>query len=189
MTNLIHEAADELKDLFEKTTQWAEDRNLIKGATPQAQFTKLIEEWAEFAEGWETSDADELKDGLGDTTVVLTVLAAQLGTNPIECMQAHGSVNFHFNHFEDESIISAIFRQIVIMFGRLATGISKKDQEKIKSSLGAALVGVAALTEQFGLTMQIALAHSYNEIKDRKGRMVDGVFVKEADLIKMGLSV
>ena len=33
--------------------------------------------------------------------------------------------------------------------------------------------------EQHGLTVQDCLEHAYNDIKDRKGTMVDGVFIKE----------
>ena len=32
------------------------------------------------------------------------------------------------------------------------------------------------------ITMEACLNTAYNDIKDRKGRMVDGVFVKEEDL-------
>jgi hypothetical protein len=33
-----------------------------------------------------------------------------------------------------------------------------------------------------GLTMEECLSVAYNDIKDRKGMMVDGVFIKESDL-------
>jgi uncharacterized protein (DUF2141 family) len=32
------------------------------------------------------------------------------------------------------------------------------------------------------ISMNECLTVAYNDIKDRKGRMVDGIFVKEADL-------
>jgi hypothetical protein len=33
-----------------------------------------------------------------------------------------------------------------------------------------------------GVTIEACIEMAYDEIKDRKGRMIDGVFVKEADL-------
>jgi len=33
------------------------------------------------------------------------------------------------------------------------------------------------------LSMQECLQVAYDDIKDRKGRMIDGVFVKESDLV------
>ena len=97
--------------MFERIRQWAADRNLIEGATPQMQFMKLIEEVGELAEGIAKSRKDAVLDGIGDAVVVLTILAAQHGVDIEYCIDL-----------------------------------------------------------------------AYNEIKDRKGKMVNGAFVKEADL-------
>jgi hypothetical protein len=35
---------------------------------------------------------------------------------------------------------------------------------------------------QLGLDVEKCIASAYDEIKDRKGRMINGVFVKEEDL-------
>ena len=48
--------------------------------------------------------------------------------------------------------------------------------------IGDCMVVLAIIAEQHGLTISNCLEHAYNDIKDRKGRMIDGVFVKEADL-------
>lgn len=36
---------------FEDIRRWAEDRNLVMGSNPQAQFVKLMEEIGELAAG------------------------------------------------------------------------------------------------------------------------------------------
>ena len=92
-------------DLIRK---WADDRNLIEGATPQAQMLKMTEEVGELANGIARGNEDVVKDSIGDCVVVLTILAAQFNMNIEDCIDA-----------------------------------------------------------------------AYDEIKDRKGRMVDGIFVKE----------
>lgn len=96
---------------FEKIRNWAHARDLIHGATPQAQFVKLIEEIGELAEGIAKSRKDAVVDGIGDAVVVLTILAAQHNVSIEQCIEA-----------------------------------------------------------------------AWGEIKDRKGRMINGTFVKEADL-------
>ena len=96
---------------IELIRQWAHDRNIIEGATPQAQFVKLIEEIGELAQGIAKNRHEAIKDGIGDAVVVLTILAAQ-----------------------------------------------------------------------HGLLIEDCISYAYNEIKDRKGRMVGGVYVKESDL-------
>ena len=94
-------------DLIRK---WADDRNLIEGATPQAQMLKLTEEVGELAHGVARTDVGKVQDSIGDAVVVLTILAAQYGMTVEECIEV-----------------------------------------------------------------------AYDEIKDRKGRMVDGIFIKEED--------
>lgn len=45
--------------------------------------------------------------------------------------------------------------------------------------IGDCMVVLAIIAEQHNLTVTECLEHAYNDIKDRKGMMIDGVFVKE----------
>lgn len=45
--------------------------------------------------------------------------------------------------------------------------------------IGDIIVVLINIAERNGLTLEQCLTHAYNDIKDRKGKMVDGVFVKE----------
>ena len=45
--------------------------------------------------------------------------------------------------------------------------------------IGDCMVVLAIIAEQHNLTVTECLKHAYNDIKDRKGMMIDGVFVKE----------
>jgi hypothetical protein len=45
--------------------------------------------------------------------------------------------------------------------------------------IGDIIVVLVNIAERNKLSIQQCLEHAYNEIKDRKGKMVDGVFVKE----------
>ena len=72
---------------FEKIRNWAHARNIIKGATPQSQFVKLIEEVGELASGIGKGRKDEVVDGIGDAVVVLTILAAQHDVSIEQCIE------------------------------------------------------------------------------------------------------
>lgn len=48
--------------------------------------------------------------------------------------------------------------------------------------IGDCIVCLAILAEQSDLTIQQCIEHAYNDIKDRKGVMRNGVFIKESDL-------
>lgn len=99
-----------MQTLTNNIRNWAIYRGLDE-ADPNKQMLKLMEEVGEIAAGLARGNTDEVKDGIGDVQVVITILAAQLGTSIEECTQL-----------------------------------------------------------------------AYDEIKERKGKMVNGVFVKEADL-------
>ena len=51
----------------------------------------------------------------------------------------------------------------------------------IKDDIGDIMVVLINIMVRNNLTMQECLAVAYEDIKDRKGKMIDGVFVKEGD--------
>lgn len=69
--------------------------------------------------------------------------------------------------------------------GELAKAINKKDRDQQIDGLGDVIVTLVCVAEQLGLNIEECCLAAYDEIKDRKGKMIDGVFVKEADLAKM----
>ncbi|MDW0499028.1 MazG-like family protein [Mannheimia haemolytica] len=95
-----------MQQLIKNIEQWAEDRNLINGSTPQKQMLKLMEE-----------------------------------------------------------------------FGELCGGIARN---KGKYSRFFGILHHLALINRF--TLNDCLAHAYDQIKDRKGEMQAGIWVKEDDL-------
>lgn len=113
----LHTECDRLTDLLalanernQRVVRWAAARNLIHGSDPKNQTIKLGEEFGELCAAIARGKIEDAVDAIGDMTVVLTILAAQLGTPIDACQDA-----------------------------------------------------------------------AWEQIKDRKGRMVNGVFVKEAD--------
>tara|TARA_B100001778_G_C18598788_1_gene636146 strand:- start:15 stop:455 length:441 start_codon:yes stop_codon:yes gene_type:complete len=64
--------------------------------------------------------------------------------------------------------------------GELSDSVCKgKD---IKDDIGDMLVVMLNITTRNGVSLEDCLARAWQDIKDRKGRMVDGIFVKETDL-------
>ena len=64
--------------------------------------------------------------------------------------------------------------------GELSDSVCKgKD---IKDDIGDMLVVMLNIATRNGVTLSECLARAWDDIKDRKGKMVDGIFVKEEDL-------
>lgn len=71
------------------------------------------------------------------------------------------------------------FAKLIQEAGELSDNICKgKD---IRDDIGDMMVVLINIAERNSLSLTECLEVAYNDIKDRKGRMVDGVFVKEAD--------
>jgi len=74
------------------------------------------------------------------------------------------------------------FCKLVSEVGELGDNIGKNRIEATKDDVGDCLVVLIILAQQMGYELSEALSVAYNDIKDRKGKMVNGVFIKESDV-------
>jgi len=68
----------------------------------------------------------------------------------------------------------------------LLRAILNEDEEQIIDGIGDTLVTLIILSEQLGLDPEGCLERAYQEIKDRKGKTVNGEFIKTSDNGKSG---
>ena len=66
--------------------------------------------------------------------------------------------------------------------GEVAASLARNDRYALEDGIGDVLVTLIILGQQNDLSIERCLNTAYNEISDRKGKMVNGVFVKEEDL-------
>jgi NTP pyrophosphatase (non-canonical NTP hydrolase) len=66
-------------------------------------------------------------------------------------------------------------------FLELMEAVLVRDQKKIVDSVGDMEVVLTHIAAFNGYTLTGCYEHAYDEIKDRKGKMVNGIFVKEED--------
>ncbi len=64
--------------------------------------------------------------------------------------------------------------------GELSDNICKG--RDISDDIGDMIVVLINIAERNGLSLATCMEKAWNDIKDRKGRMIDGIFVKEEDL-------
>ena len=64
-------------------------------------------------------------------------------------------------------------------FMELLDGLNHNKIDDIKDAIGDIQVVLAAMCAQLGLDIDECREIAWEQIKDRKGKMVDGVFVKE----------
>lgn len=65
--------------------------------------------------------------------------------------------------------------------GELSDNVCKN--RDIRDDIGDCIVVLINIAERNKVTLTECLAKAYDDIKDRKGRMIDGIFVKEGDVL------
>ncbi len=66
--------------------------------------------------------------------------------------------------------------------GELARGVNRKDFKLTQDSVGDITIALISLCEQVGLDYMTSVDIAFKEVKDRKGEIVNGQFIKETDL-------
>lgn len=151
--------------------KWAHDRNLIAASNPERQALKLVSEIGELAKAVAEDDREEQLDGLGDAIVVATIIAAQYGENLVELAQ----------HDVMAMMLPGIGLLPYMVQGQLCDAIAKGNRSQAVSLLGCLVVSLDAYAMMLGLNLMDGVRRAYGEIKDRKGIMYQGVFIKSDD--------
>jgi len=87
----------------------------------------------------------------------------------------------HERNLIDGATNMSQFAKLISEAGELSNNIAKgKD---CRDDIGDMIVVLINIAERNGYTIEECLAQAWNDIKDRKGKMINGTFVKEADLV------
>jgi len=71
------------------------------------------------------------------------------------------------------------FMKLVEEVGELSNAILKDNKAEQIDALGDINVVLIILAEQLGFDLDTCLEYAYNEIKNRKGKTINGSFIKE----------
>lgn len=159
-----------LQELITNVQQWSIDRGLDK-ADSKKQMLKLYEEFGELASGLVKGNKEVVKDSIGDVVVVLIILAQQQGIESIS------DFNIICNHLQPNNLMPKASETIGLI--SLQVRWTKDEIEELIVRLISYLRTIAKYE---GLKFEDCLSQAWNEIKDRKGKLIDGVWVKEEDL-------
>ncbi|EOV2558308.1 MazG-like family protein [Enterococcus faecalis] len=72
--------------------------------------------------------------------------------------------------------------KVIEEVGEVAAALARNNKNDLRDGIGDVVVTLVILAMQNDMDLYECLNQAYNEIKDRKGKNVNGVFVKEADL-------
>lgn len=76
------------------------------------------------------------------------------------------------------SDVKSQFVKLIEEAGELANAIAKKNDIEFADAIGDMVVVLTIMAAQNGMMIEDCIDNAWQEIKDRKGKMVDGIFVK-----------
>lgn len=162
------------KELVTLTKKWFVDRDLEHGGRLDKQALKLSEEFGELCAGYLKQNEKLTKDSIGDCAVVIVGLALLIdvdvhsifksadGVRPKETMESFKLLNANISEFQ------------------LSQDLASK--EMCRHNLVRAVAYLKSISKALNYDFADCFEVTYNEIKDRKGKWIDGNFVKEEDL-------
>lgn len=142
--------------------KWAQDRNLIKGSTVQAQALKGLSELGELADNLAKGKC--IKDDVGDNCVVAVIVDTINGQVPTVYATALRS------GWTTDDIVAEAAHDWAYYLGESASA-GRTDIPEL----------MWELCRIKGIDFEECLFTAWNDIKDRKGIMHQGVFIKESD--------
>ena len=157
---------------LENVKQWFIDRDLENGGRLDKQSLKLSEEFDELCAGYLKKNEQLTKDSIGDCAVVIVGLALLIKVDVQEIFKTsenNENVMTCFSHLSRNISDFQIYQEF-----------SAKDIPRL--SLVRAIRWLKSLSTALGYDFEECFELAYQEIKDRKGRWIDGTFVKEEDL-------
>lgn len=157
-----------MEELINKVVQWSKDRNL-NTADPNKQRLKLWEEFGELNAAIARNDREGAIDAIGDMLVVMIIYKQQLGYGSNDVFEPKLDNLDFLGRLEDIALIDYIGR-----------GIS--ESRSYIEVIRMVVENLTVLSYRLSTNLEECLAAAYDVIKDRKGKMINGVFVKESDL-------
>jgi hypothetical protein len=157
---------------------WADERRILDGSTCWNQFGKLIEEAGELGVALAEDDRDEIKDGIGDCSVVLAIIACQRGLDLGTCA-AFFSDSGDCQLWAQETLPGIAYEKLIVSLGLLADGLTKNKQTSVMVAIGQAMFCLRVIALDKLMPIEDCREAAWEEIKDRRGVCVGGVFVKE----------
>lgn len=154
---------------------WQEARGIYEHSTALAQALKAVSEVGELADAVIKCDRDALKDAIGDVMVCLVGVAKLTGCDIEFRPLIEGDVP------KNNQVLAALAAFYV---SDLASEITLGAEHwTVQGDIENSIALLGDLTIHNNLTLLECCEAAWNEIKDRKGKMVaGGAFVKDGDV-------
>ncbi len=155
-----------MDELNKKILQWAKDRELDKKGTVEAQKIKTVEELAELIKAMCKDKKDDIIDSIGDVYVTL-VIGNMLDTNTeMNALACIGS--------DEVEYTKELLLEHLLDCSRYILGL-----QYVRELIALIIKTLYNVCKYYKVDFTDCVESAYNVIKNRKGKVVDGQYIKE----------
>ena len=160
--------------ILNKVKKWFIDRDLENGGRLDKQSLKLSEEFGELCAGYLKQNEKLTKDSIGDCAVVIVGLAMLIRRDVHSIFEESDNIR--------RKDIMECFKLLNANISEFQLSQNLASKEMCRHNLVRAVAYLKSISKALDYDFTDCFELAYNEIKDRKGRWVDGCFVKEEEL-------
>lgn len=158
-----------LDDLEPLVIKWADKKGILQNGTPYKQLLKTGEEILELLHAIEDNNLDEIEDAIGDIVVTLIIYAEM---KKITCKRDFKNHSFK----ADDAAAHRLVTDYSVLLQAEKFGQSLKPIIDMHEMMMIKLHRIAC---KYNLNIWECLKTAYNVIKNRKGKMINGVFIRD----------
>ena len=162
------------KELVTLTKKWFVDRDLENGGRLDKQSLKLSEEFGELCAGFLKKNEVLTKDSIGDCAVVVVGLALLIKEDVHSIFEESDNIR--------RKDVMECFKLLNASISEFQLSQNLASKEMCRHNLVRAVAYLKSISKALDYDFTDCFEIAYNEIKDRKGKWIDGTFVKEEDL-------
>lgn len=171
-----------IQELVPLIHQWAKERKIYEQLTPFDELLKTHEEVGELIKACYDNDKSAIQDAIGDVMVTLINYCYFVFKNKdfaIEIINAR----YMFDSFEGSSTINYlgyITKTLIVLFNEeFLLQENSNHTRNVFFRLSHISQLIEKIAQDNNTTLEECLNIAYNEIKNRKGRIINGKFVKD----------
>jgi NTP pyrophosphatase (non-canonical NTP hydrolase) len=164
-----------MEELRLKVIEWAKDRGILDRGTALSQGTKVLEECLELVVADLNKDEAEIKDAVGDilVTVILECEILKKSWKKVEFLELLEYAIKDLEGISGKAFSSDVLYYALELYQHVETDIAPTQ------SVRDVLAFLLSYCKQNGIDPRECLQGAYDVISKRKGKMVNGVFVKD----------
>lgn len=161
-------------ELVTLTKKWFIDRDLENGGRLDKQALKLSEEFGELCAGYLKQNEKLTKDSIGDCAVVIVGLAMLIRRDVHSIFEESDNIR--------RKDVMECFKLLNANISEFQLSQNLASKEMCRHNLVRAVAYLKSISKALDYDFTDCFELAYNEIKDRKGKWIDGTFVKEEEL-------